>query len=98
MDRDLRCLHNSIFGTTATPTGYNNHKLHLQYNGDGTHLLEFDNGITHVTTATKQRGININDLPFKELAVEIHSAGNLGAAGNSQMLIELEYRLHPIIA
>ena len=87
-----------FFGTTVTPTGYNNHKLHLQYNGDGTHLLEFDNGITIVTTATKQRGININDLPFKELAIEIHSAGNLGAAGNSQMLIELEYRLHPIIA
>ena len=86
-----------FFGTTVTPTGYNNHKLHLQYNGDGTHLLEFDNGITIVTTATKQRGININDLPFKELAIEIHSAGNLGAAGNSQMLIELEYRLHPII-
>ena len=86
-----------FFGTTATPTGYNNHKLHFQYNGDGTHLLEFDNGITHVTTATKQRGININDLPFKNLAVEIHSAGNLGASGNGQMLIELEYRLHPII-
>jgi hypothetical protein len=61
-------------------------------------LLEFDNGITHVTTATKQRGVNINDLPFKNLAVELHSAGNLGAAGNGQMLIELEYRLHPIIA
>ena len=45
-----------------------------------------------------QRGVNINDLPFKDLAVEIHSAGNLGAAGNGQMLIELEYRLHPIIA
>jgi hypothetical protein len=87
-----------FFGTTGSPTSYNNHKLHLQYNGDGTHLLEFDNGITHVTSATKQRGKNINDLPFKELAVEIHSAGNLGASGNSQMLIELEYRLHPIIS
>jgi hypothetical protein len=87
-----------FFGTTATPTGYNNHKLHLQYNGDGTHLLEFDNGITAVTTATMQRGVNVNDLPFKELAVEIHSAGNLGASGNGQMLIELEYRLHPIIS
>jgi hypothetical protein len=87
-----------FFGTTATPTGYNSHKLHLQYNGDGTHLLEFDNGITNVTSATKQRGVNINDLPFKELAVEIHSAGNLGASGNGQMLIELEYRLHPIIS
>jgi hypothetical protein len=86
-----------FFGATSPKTGYNNHKLHLQYNGDGTHLLEFDNGITAKTTATKHRGININDLPFKELAVEIHSAGNLGAAGNSQMLIELEYRLHPII-
>ena len=86
-----------FFGTTATPTGYNNHKLHLQYNGDGTHLLEFDNAITSSNVAKKQRGININDLPFKELAVEIHSAGTLGAAGNSQMLIELEYRLHPII-
>jgi len=61
-------------------------------------LLEFDNAITAVNVATKQRGININDLPFKELAVQIHTAGNLGAAGNSQMLIELEYRLHPIIA
>jgi hypothetical protein len=88
----------TVFFGTATPVAYNNHKLHLQYNGDGTHLLEFDNGITRVTTATKQRGININDLPFKELAIEIHSAGNLGASGNSQMLIELEYRLHPIIA
>jgi hypothetical protein len=87
-----------FFGTTATPTGYNSHKLHLQYNGDGTHLLEFDNGITNVTSATKQRGVNINDLPFNELAVEIHSAGNLGASGNGQMLIELEYRLHPIIS
>jgi hypothetical protein len=86
-----------FFGTTTPATGYNNHKLHLQYNGDGTHLLEFDNAITSSNVAKKQRGININDLPFKELAVEIHSAGNLGAAGNSQMLIELEYRLHPII-
>jgi hypothetical protein len=88
----------TVFFGTATPVAYNNHKLHFQYNGDGTHLLDFDNGITHVTTATKQRGKNINDLPFKELAVEIHSQGNLGASGNSQMLIELEYRLHPIIA
>jgi len=87
-----------FFGTTTPPNGYNNKKLHFQYNGDGTHLLEFDNAITAVNVATKQRGININDLPFKELAVQIHTAGNLGAAGNSQMLIELEYRLHPIIA
>jgi hypothetical protein len=86
-----------FFGAEPTPSGYNSHKLNLEYTGDGTHLLEFDNGITAVTTATKQRGINVNDLPFKELAVEIHSAGNLGAVGNSQMLIELEYRLHPII-
>jgi len=86
-----------FFGTTTPKTAYNNHKLHLQFNGDGTHILDFDNGITHVTTATKQRGVNINNLPFKELALEIHSAGNLGAAGNSQMLIELQYRLHPII-
>jgi hypothetical protein len=86
-----------FFGTTGSPTGYNSHKLHLQYNGDGTHLLEFDNAITSSNVAKKQRGINILDLPFKELAVEIHSSGNLGAAGNSQMLIELEYRLHPII-
>jgi hypothetical protein len=88
----------TMFFGASTPAAYNNHKLHLQYNGDGTHLLEFDNGITHVTTATKQRGVNINDLPFKNLAIEIHSAGNLGAAGNGQLLIELEYRLHPIIA
>jgi len=87
----------TVFFEALTPVAYNNHKLHFQYTGDGTHLLEFDNGITHVTTATKQRGINLNDLPFKNLAVEIHSAGNLGAAGNGQMLIELEYRLHPII-
>ena len=86
-----------FFGTTATPTGYNSHKLHLQYNGDGTHLLEFDNAITSSNVAKMQRGVNVNDLPFKDLAVEIHSSGNLGAAGNSQMLIELEYRLHPII-
>ena len=86
-----------FYGTTVTPTGYNSHKLHLQYNGDGTHLLEFDNAITSSNVAKKQRGININDLPFKELAVVIDTAGNLGAAGNSQMLIELEYRLHPII-
>jgi hypothetical protein len=88
----------TVFFGATTPVRYNNHKLHFQYTGDGTHLLEFDNGITHVTSATKQRGINKNDLPFKELAVEIHSAGNLGAAGNGQILIELEYRLHPIIA
>ena len=88
----------TVFFGASTPVRYNNHKLHFQYTGDGTHLLEFDNGITHVTSATKQRGINKNDLPFKNLAVEIHSAGNLGASGNGQMLIELEYRLHPIIA
>jgi hypothetical protein len=88
----------TVFFGTATPVAYNNHKLHFQYNGDGTHLLEFDNGITMVTTATKQRGINKYDLPFKSLAIEIHSQGNLGATGNGQMLIELEYRLHPIIA
>lgn len=86
-----------FYGTTVTPTGYNSNKLHLQYNGDGTHLLEFDNAITSSNVAKKQRGINTNDLPFKELAVVIDTAGNLGASGNSQMLIELEYRLHPII-
>ena len=86
-----------FFGVTSPVAGYNNRKLHLQYNGDGTHLLEFDNGITAKTIATKLRGVNVYNLPFKELAVEIHIAGNLGAAGNSQMLIELEYRLHPII-
>lgn len=88
----------TVFFGAVTPVRYNNHKLHFQYTGDGTHLLEFDNAITHVTTATKQRGINKFDLPFKELAIEIHSAGNLGAAGNGQMLIELQYRLHPIIS
>jgi hypothetical protein len=87
----------TVFFEGVTPTAYNNHKLHFQYAGDGTHLLDFDNGITRVTTATKQRGINKYDLPFKNLAVEIHSAGNLGAAGNGQILIELHYRLHPII-
>jgi hypothetical protein len=86
-----------FFGSTSPKTGYNNHKLHLQYNGDGTKLLKFDNGITAKTTATKLRGVNVYDLPFKELAVEIHSQGNLGASGNSEMLIELEYRLHTII-
>jgi hypothetical protein len=87
----------TVFFESATPVAYNNHKLHLQYSGDGTHLLEFDNGITRVTVATKQRGININDLPFKNLAVQIHSAGNLGTSGNGKALIELEYRLHRII-
>jgi len=87
----------TMFFEAATPVAYNNHKLHLQYNGDGTHLLEFDNRITTVTTATKQRGVNINDLPFKNLAVQIHSAGNLGTSGNGKALIELEYRLHRII-
>jgi hypothetical protein len=87
----------TMFFEAATPVAYNNHKLHLQYTGDGTHLLEFDNGITRVTTATKQRGININDLPFKNLAVQIHSAGNLSTSGNGKALIELEYRLHRII-
>jgi hypothetical protein len=87
----------TMFFESATPSGYNNHKLHLQYNGDGTHLLEFDNRITTVTTATKQRGVNVTDLPFKNLAVQIHSAGNLGTSGNGKALIELEYRLHRII-
>ena len=87
----------TIFFEAVTPVAYNNHKLHLQYTGDGTHLLEFDNGITRVTTATKQRGININDLPFKDLAIQIHSAGNLSTSGNGKALIELEYRLHRII-
>jgi hypothetical protein len=87
----------TMFFEAATPSAYNDHKLHLQYSGDGTHLLEFDNRITTVTTATKQRGININDLPFKNLAIQIHSAGNLGTSGNGKALIELEYRLHRII-
>lgn len=87
----------TMFFEAATPVAYNNHKLHLQYSGDGTHLLEFDNRITTVTTATKQRGVNINDLPFKNLAVQIHTAGNLGTSGNGKALIELEYRLHRII-
>ena len=87
----------TMFFEATTPSGYNNHKLHLQYSGDGTHLLEFDNRITTVTTATKQRGVNKNDLPFKNLAVQIHSAGNLGTSGNGKALIELEYRLHRII-
>lgn len=87
----------TMFFEAATPVAYNNHKLHLQYNGDGTHLLEFDNRITTSVVATKQRGININDLPFKNLAIQIHSAGNLGTSGNGKALIELEYRLHRII-
>jgi hypothetical protein len=87
----------TMFFEAATPVGYNNHKLHLQYNGDGTHLLEFDNRITTVTTATKQRGVNVTDLPFKNLAIQIHSQGNLGTSGNGKALIELEYRLHRII-
>jgi len=87
----------TMFFEAATPVAYNNHKLHLQYSGDGTHLLEFDNRITTVTTATKQRGVNITDLPFKNLAIQIHSAGNLGTSGNGKALIELEYRLHRII-
>jgi hypothetical protein len=88
----------TMFFEAATPVAYNNHKLHLQYNGDGTHLLNFDNRITTVTTATKQRGVNVTDLPFKNLAVQIHSAGNLGTSGNGKALIELEYRLHRIIS
>lgn len=87
----------TMFFEAATPVAYNDHKLHLQYNGDGTHLLEFDNRITTSVVATKQRGININDLPFKNLAIQIHSAGNLGTSGNGKALIELEYRLHRII-
>jgi hypothetical protein len=87
----------TMFFEAATPVAYHNHKLHLQYNGDGTHLLNFDNRITTVTTATKQRGVNVTDLPFKNLAIQIHSAGNLGTSGNGKALIELEYRLHRII-
>ena len=87
----------TVFFEAVTPVAYNNHKLHLQYSGDGTHLLEFDNRITTVTTSTKQRGVNINDLPFKDLAIQIHSAGNLGTSGNGKALIELHYRLHRII-
>jgi hypothetical protein len=86
-----------FFGTTTPPTGYTRRVLSLEFAGDGTHLAEFDNSITTVTTATMQRARNINDTVFKDLAVNINAAGNLGAAGNSQMLIELEYRLHPII-
>ena len=88
----------TMFFEAATPVAYNNHKLHLQYTGLDTHLLEFDNRITTVTTATKQRGVNVTDLPFKNLAIEIHSQGNLGTSGNGKALIELEYRLHRIIA
>jgi hypothetical protein len=88
-----------FFGTTASPRGYANKKLHLQITGgDGTQLLTFDNSITTSNVAIKQRGVNIYDLPFKEGAIEIHTAGNLGTSGNSQILIELEYRLHPIIS
>ena len=87
----------TMFFEAATPVAYNNHKLHLQYDGDGTHLLEFDNRITTSVVATKQRGVNINDLPFKNLAIQIHSAGNLGTSGNGKALIELQYRLHRII-
>jgi hypothetical protein len=87
----------TMFFEAVTPVAYNNHKLHLQYTGDGTHLLEFDNRITTVTTATKQRGVNVTDLPFKNLAIEIHSQGNLGTSGNGKALIELHYRLHRII-
>ena len=86
-----------FFGTTTPPTGYTRRVLSLEFAGDGTHLAEFDNSITTVTTATMQRSTNITDTVFKDLAVNINAAGNLGAAGNSQMLIELEYRLHPII-
>jgi hypothetical protein len=87
----------TMFFEAATPVAYNNHKLHLQYDGVDTHLLEFDNRITTAVVATKQRGVNINDLPFKNLAIQIHVAANLGTSGNGKALIELEYRLHRII-
>jgi len=87
-----------FFGTTTPPTGYTRRVLSLEFAGDGTHLAEFDNSITTVTTATMQRAVNITDTVFKDLAVNINASGTLGAAGNSQMLIELEYRLHPIIS
>lgn len=78
--------------------GYNSHKLHLEFAGEGNNIIEFDNGITAVVVATKQKGVNKIDIPFRNLAIDLHSAGNLGASGNSQILIELEYRLHPIIS
>ena len=86
-----------FFGTTTPPTGYTQRKLDLKFTGDGTVICEFDNSITTATTATMQRGFNITDTVFKDADIEISAPATLGAAGNSQMLIELEYILHPII-
>jgi hypothetical protein len=87
----------TMYFENATPVAYNNVTLSLQYNGDATSLCDFVNGITAVTTATKQRGEVVLDSAFKSLAVEIIAASTLGAAGNGKALIELHYRLHPII-
>lgn len=86
-----------FFGTTTPPTGYTRRKLDLKFAGDGTVICEFDNSITTATTATMQRGFNVADTVFKDAAIQISAPAGLGAAGNGQMLIELEYRLHPII-
>lgn len=88
----------TMFFGTSTPSTYNRHLLSLEYAGDGTHICEFDNSITGVSVATMQRGININDKVFKDEAISLHTAGSLGSTGNGQLLVELEYRLHPIIA
>lgn len=86
-----------FFDGTFPKQGYNSAKLHLEFNGEGSKVVEFDNGITGAVVATKQKGINNADKVFLNLAVMLHTAGNLGASGNSQFKIELEYRLHPII-
>jgi hypothetical protein len=87
----------TMFFGSSTPAAYHNHKLHIEFSVEGIEYAVLDNGLTAVTTATKHRANITKEITLVNDTVVIHSVGNLGATGNGQLLVELQYKLHPII-
>ena len=92
----LRAYIDISFGD-LTPVAYTRRKLSLEFTGDGTHIVEFDNSITKAITATMQRGIQYSDTVFKDAAINLTAPATLGASGNGVMLVSVHYCLHKII-
>lgn len=87
----------TMFFEAATPVAYNNVDLNIEFLGGADIYLVFDNAITTVLRATKQRGVNNLNKEFQNESVTISASSTLGTSGNGKILIELEYRLHRII-
>jgi len=87
----------TVYFNGASVVEFSSHKLNLQYSSDTYHICNYDNGITAVSVATKQRGVIVTDVEFLEDGISIKSNGNLGSTGSGIIKIELFYRLHKLL-